>query len=144
MANDYLSFEQPEDRGKYAREMRDFFDKRKINSWWVYASAKTPEICIEPKKGTYKEFLWEKNNPVNRISIEVKDNQLSFGISGYQSPKINDIKQRLEDRKYSYHDKGYTPDGKAIGRWWFTQIFNNFQDIANEFKNIESFLYTKF
>lgn len=135
-----ISFSDDLARGEYARRLRELFDKASLYSWWVYPSAKTEEICIEPKNGTYKEFLWENVKPITRISIEAKDNKFSFGVSGYDSPKINGTQETFENRKYNYHDKGYTSEGRPKGRWWFTQSFDNLEKIADEFREIEHFL----
>lgn len=144
MANeDNLSFKDDFTRGNYARELRNLFERNNLSSWWVYPSAKTEEVCIEPKNGTYKEVLWENLNPVSRISIEAKNNKFSFGISGYNSTQINGIQEKFQNRRYNYHDKGYTKDGKPKGRWWFTQSFNNLEEIAREFQEIESLLIKK-
>ena len=43
----------------------------------------------------------------------------------------------LEDKGYTYHDKGYTEDGRPIGRWWLTKSLPNLESIVEELRNIE-------
>lgn len=144
MGNVEPSFINEEDRGSYARELRSLVECNDLPNWYVYPSVKTHEVCIEPKSGTYKEFLWENVYPITRISIEIKDGQYSFGVSGYQSFRIKNTREKFEEKEYKYHDKGLSKDGKRLnGRWWLTKRFDNLESIAKEMKQIEPLLLVK-
>jgi len=137
MENNYLSFENIELRGKYSRYIGELFEKNNIN-WRISPSVKESEIFIRPKDPPEENF-----RIISRISLQILDGNISFGISGYFPYQIKDIKKILENKGYRYHDKGYTNDGRPIGRWWLTKRLDNLESLLGEFKDIEPVLFEK-
>jgi hypothetical protein len=140
MANYSINaFENEFDRGIYARELRNYFENKGLDSWWVSASAQTSDIFIQPKN--YKEHLWESFPTISRISVRIdsNDGNPSFGISGYNEFQIRNTMDKFEAKGYNYH-RHIDKRGKK-GRWWLIKKFNNLESIAGELKEIEPFLY---
>jgi hypothetical protein len=75
--------------------------------------------------------------------LQVKDNAISFGVSGYYSNHIREIRRALESKGYNYHDKGYNSEGKSKGRWWLTKPVYNLWSIPGELKDIEQIIFRK-
>ncbi len=141
MANyNHNSFENEFDRGNYARELRHYLQRNGNEFWWVSASIKTPDLFIQPK--SYKEHLWESIPTVSRVSVQTDQNgDLSFGISGYPGFRMENTKNKFQERGYDYHIHRDKRGRK--GRWWLTKKFNNLEAVANEFKIIEPLLFEK-
>ena len=144
MANNY-SFETEDLRGKYAREVRGLFERNNLN-WGVFPSAKTKDIFIRPK---YPPA--ENERDISRISLQIRDDAISLGISGYFPRRVKETIKILTDKTkgYKYHRKGYDEKGNRIpeerpGRWWLTKSLDNLDSIIGEFKDIEPLLYEKF
>jgi hypothetical protein len=137
MGNDNISFEDECLRGKYAREIRNYFEEKNIQNWWVSPSPKKAEILIHPLNG-----LPENERNISRISVQINNGGISFGISGYNYVIVQDTIKACESQGYKYHKKDINKYGrKEDGRWWLTKPINNFNELANEFKSIEYFLY---
>jgi hypothetical protein len=137
MANNYISFEDISLRSKYAREISGLLEQNNLR-WWASPSVKKPEIFIRPKDSPE-----ENMRSISRISLQIKEDAISFGISGYYPWQIKDIRNILESRGYIYHDKGLTEDGRPKGRWWLTKPFYNTESIVWEFNDIEPILLNK-
>jgi hypothetical protein len=144
MENDYISFEDEVARGKYSREITGLLQNNNIN-WFASPSIKKPEIFIHPKDSPE-----ENERAVSRISLQIKEGVISFGISGYFPARILDTYSAYENKGYKYHDKeGNTSPQQAVsvnfdglkGRWWLTKQVNDFNQIINEFRDIGSFLH---
>jgi hypothetical protein len=146
MGNDDRSFEDEVARGEYSREITKLLKDNSLN-WYSSPSIKKPEIFIRPE-GNYE---WDNtSSKVSRISLQIKDNSISFGVSGYFPVRILNDYPIYKDRKYVYHDRdGNTSPQEAVdkqreegskgpkGRWWLTKSLGNLGDIVGEFKNIE-------
>lgn len=140
MTNNHISFENPEDRGRCSRMLRELFEQNNLSNWWVCASPIKPEILIQPKE--YKEWMWESLPIVSRISIQINgDGKPSFGVSGYDAFKIPITQERFKDRGYDF--KVHIDKRGKVGRWWLTKRFDNLETIVGEMKDIEPFLYEK-
>jgi hypothetical protein len=126
-------------RSKCAREISRIFDNQGLTNWIASAPATRPEIFIRPKDDTE----WSNLPAVTRMSVQIKENILSFGVSGYFPWQIKFTKSEYEALGYKYHDKGYTEDGRTKGRWWLTKEINNIESLANEIKKVEPLLYKK-
>jgi len=137
MGNNYLSFESIELRGEYSRYIGELFEKNNIN-WKVSPSVKKPEIFIRPKDPPEENL-----RIISRISLQIVDGDISFGVSGYFPYQIKETKRILEYKGYKYHDKGYTNDGRPLGRWWLTKRLDNLDSLLREFKDIEPVLFEK-
>lgn len=136
MGNNHISFEDDCLRGKYAREIKKYFEDNNIKNWYVSPSSKKAEILIHPIGG-----LPENERKISRISLQVKDGEISFGLSGYNYVIIQDKKNICESNGYSYNKKEYNKYGKKEnGRWWLTKPLKNIESVAVEFKNIEPLL----
>lgn len=133
-----MSFENVEDRGKYARKISELLEKNSLN-WCASPSIKKPEIFIRPK-GDYE---WDNLQNISRMSLQIKDGKISFGVSGYFPYHVRDTKKVLEDRNYKYHDKGYTDDGRPRGRWWLTKPLDNLEAVVGELRDIEHIILKK-
>ncbi|MGY4884039.1 MAG: hypothetical protein ACP5NZ_00480 [Nanobdellota archaeon] len=149
--NNKRSFEKEEDRGNYARELRDYFQKYGINlqEWWPSASPKTSEILIH-----YREGL-ENEREISRISLQSNgEGKISFGLSGYNYKTGEEIRNQCSYRGYGYNvhmqkmvkvepkEETY-PNGKTRikpGRWWLTKPMNNLEEVAKEFNEIKHLL----
>jgi len=151
--NNYISFEEDVLRGKYAREISWLLGENNLN-WYASASVKKPEIFIRPKGNSE----WDStSSKVSRISLQKKDNSISFGISGYFPVRILNDYPEYEKKGFKYHDKeGNTSPRQAVescavhqngrkrglnGRWWLTKPVNDFQHFINKLKTIEYLLY---
>jgi hypothetical protein len=134
MGNECMSFEDEVARGQYSRQIRSYFEKYNINpeNWGVYPSPKKAEILIHAIRGAP-----ENERSISRISLQIRDDEISFGVSGYYPHQINETKRILEERGYRYHDRGYTEDGRPKGRWWLVTKLDNLESVAKEFKSIE-------
>jgi len=149
MANNHISFENESLRGKYTKAIGENFKNNNLHNWYVSPSVTKGEIFIHPKDG-----LPENERAISRISLQIKDNAISLGVSGYFPARILGAYPKFEERKYKYHDKegnaspeeavlkslkGDNPK-KAKGRWWLTKSLDNLWDVAPEFKDIEFLL----
>jgi hypothetical protein len=132
--NNNINIEDDLLRGHYAREIGNHFKNYGINpeNWHVSPSPKKAEILIHPRKGTP-----ENERSISRISLQIRDDEISFGVSGYYPHQIDETKKVLEERGYKYHDRGYTDDGRPKGRWWLVTKLDSLESIAKEFKSIE-------
>lgn len=138
MGNDHIcSLEDDTLRGKYAREISWLLGQSNIN-WYASPSVKKPEIFIRPKDPPEESL-----RSISRVSLQVKDNSISLGVSGYFPWQIKDVIKVLENKGYQYHDKGYTANGKLNGRWWLTKSVHNIDSLVDEFKNIEPLISKK-
>lgn len=138
MVTDYISFGIPDDRCKYAKEVGALFRNNNLNEWAVFPSVDTAEIFIRPRNPPEENL-----RVVSRVSLQVNNNAISFGISGYFPKQAKDIINMLTTKEegYKYHDKGYDKDGKKIpGRWWLTKSFDNLENIIKEFRDKEPIL----
>ncbi len=134
------SFNDEFSRGNYARRMRENFNIYNITNWWVSASAKTPDIFIQPR--TYKEHIWENFPTISRISVQINgEGKPSFGVSGYNKFMVDETRKKFEEMGYS-HKVHIDKRGKR-GRWWLTKTLDGLDSIAGEFKSIEPLLYEK-
>ena len=134
MENDYPSFEIPEVRGKYAKDISRLLEWNNFR-WKAFPSVMKAEVFIRPKDSPDENI-----RNISRISLQIKEGKPSFGVSGYFPCRIRETRKILEDRGYVYHDKGYTEDGRPKGRWWLTKRLDNLSCIAGEFKEIEYLL----
>jgi len=147
MTTNDISFENEELRGKYTREITSLLNNNGLN-WHASPSIKKPEIFIRPK-GNYE---WDStSSKISRISLQIKDSSISFGVSGYFPARILDTYQIYEENGYKYHDKeGNTTPKEAVdkyinedkskkikGRFWLTKPVNDFYHLVDEFKKIE-------
>lgn len=138
MENNCISFENDYDKGKYARDISWLLGQNNLN-WWASASVKKPEIFIRPKDPPEENL-----RAVSRISLQIKDNSISFGVSGYYPNQIKEIRRILEERGYSYHKKEYNKYGKREdGRWWLTKQIYNIDSLVGEFREIEPIIFKK-
>lgn len=151
MENNKLSFEDDYVRGKYARELRGYFERYNIQDWWVSPSPKTPEILIHPLNGKL-----ENEREISRISIQINgESKFSFGLSGYNYKIGQFTKDQCVIREYGHNVHIQKPKkdekGEQIkkeekekpGRWWLTKSFNNLEEIACEFRDIQYILNWK-
>jgi hypothetical protein len=83
MANNSISFEDDCFRGKYAKAIEENFQNNNLHNWYVSPSVTKGEIFIHPKDG-----LPENERAISRISLQIKDNAISFGVSGYHPSRI--------------------------------------------------------
>jgi len=138
MGNDYIcSLEDDTFRGKCAREISGLLGKNNLN-WYASPSVKKPEIFIRPKDSPEENL-----RSISRVSLQIKDNAISFGISGYFPWQIRETIKILKNKGYQYHDKGHTADGRLKGRWWLTKSVYNIDSLVGEFKDIEPLLLGK-
>jgi hypothetical protein len=148
MTNENISFETEDLRGKYTKVIEKNFQNNNLHNWYVSPSATKGEIFIHPRDG-----LPENERAISRISLQIKDNSISFGVSGYFPARILGTYPEYKRREYKYHDKegnaspeeavlkslkGDNPK-RAKGRWWLTKSLDNL-DVASEFKDIEHLL----
>ena len=131
-----LSFEDDYHRGRYARELRGYFEKHGLGYWWVSPSAnsaKKPEIFIQPKK--YSKWIWENLPTISRISIQINnEGRPSFGVSGYNPFQIASTRGKFEEKGYNYHYYDTNKYGKKEKkRWWLTKTLDNLESIAYEY-----------
>jgi len=133
-----MSFEDIANRGKCARKISELLEKNSLN-WCASPSVKKSEIFVRPK-GDYE---WDNFQNISRMSLQIKDGKISFGISGYFPYNVRDTKKVLENRNYEYHDKGYTIDGRPKGRWWLTKSIESFEEIVGELRDIEHIILKK-
>lgn len=139
MANNYSSFESPEDRCKYSGILTNLLENNNLN-WKSFASPKTKEIFIRPNKK--EQIQYETLPTISRISIQINgEGKLSFGISGYHHFQLKNTRKKFEERGYDH--KLHTDKKGKIGRWWITKRFENLESIAVEFRAIEYLLYEK-
>jgi hypothetical protein len=148
MINNYDSFEKPEVRGKYARDISWLLGENNLN-WKASASVVKAEVFIKSKDSTdytkknLRDPPEEKYREVSRVSLQIKDGSIHLGVSGTQPHRAREIIRNLGNRGYWYHDKGYTEDGRPRGRWWMVKSFYNIESIVNEFKEIEPIILQK-
>jgi hypothetical protein len=150
MAENYLSFENESLRGKYARELNGILERNNLN-WRAYGNPAREDIFLLQKgKNT-----WDLYSAVSRISLQIKDGSISFGISGYFPQRILSTYPKYKENGYLYHDKEgnaspedavskYIPEDKSSGpkgRWWLTKQLDNLESIAGEFKIIEPLIF---
>jgi hypothetical protein len=139
MTNNNISFEDEELRGKYARDISWLLGEKNLK-WSAYPSSKKPEIFIRPKDSPEENL-----RVISRVSLQIKDNSISLGISGYNFTAIRDTIETCKSKGYKYHKKEYNKYGKEEdGRWWLTKSLNNIESVINEFRDIEPFLHEKF
>jgi len=138
MENNYLSFENIELRGEYSRYIGELFEKNNIN-WRVSPSVKKPEIFIRPKDSPEENL-----RIISRISLQIVEGNISFGVSGYFPYQIKETKKILEYKGYKYDNyRGFSDDGRPLGRWWLTKRLDNLDSLLGEFKDIEPVLFEK-
>jgi len=138
MVNNYLSFENVELRGKYSRYIGELFEKNNIN-WKAFPSIKDPEIFIRPKDSPEENL-----RVISRISLQIVEGNISFGVSGYFPWQIKETKKILEYKGYKYDNyHGFSADGRPNGRWWLTKHLDNLGSLLGEFKDIEPILLQK-
>jgi hypothetical protein len=137
MTNNHLSFEDDSLRGKYAREIGEYFKKNNIYNWHVSPSPKKGEILIHPLDG-----LPENEREISRVSVQItEDGAISFGISGYNYKKGEDAKKECDSKEYNYHKKDFNKYGQPEnGRWWLTKNVGNLESVVHEFKRIQHLL----
>lgn len=134
------SFNDEFSRGNYARKIRDSFNIYNITSWWVSASAKTPDIFIQPRE--YTERIWEAFPTISRISVQINgEGKPSFGVSGYNHFMVEETRRKFEEMGYTH--KIHTDKRGKRGRWWLTKTLDSLDSVAGEFKSIEPLLYEK-
>ena len=150
MEENHISFEDEVARGKYSREITELLKNNKFN-WYSSASIKKPEIFIRPE-GNYE---WENtSSKISRVSLQIKDNSISFGVSGYFPARILDIYPAYKSKGYIYHDRdGNNSPQEAVlkmrennsegpkGRWWLTKFLPDLGSVVKEFQDVESSLY---
>lgn len=138
MGNDHIfSLENDTLRGKYAREISWLLEQSNLN-WYASPSVKKPEIFIRPRDSPEENL-----RSISRVSLQIKDNLISLGVSGYFPWQVRDTIKILKNKGYQYHDKGCTADGRLNGRWWLTKSVYNIDSLVGEFKDIESLLSGK-
>jgi len=137
MENNYNSFEEPEVRCKYANDISGLLEKNNLR-WKSFPSVMKAEVFIRPKDPP-EEIL----RNVSRVSLQLKDNAINFGVSGTQPHRAREIRNILENKGYAYHDKGYTEDGRPKGRWWLVKPLYSIESLVEEFKDIESLLHER-
>jgi hypothetical protein len=132
--NNKISFDDDYIRGKYARELTKLLADNNLN-WYASPSIKKSEIFIRPKSVTD----WDNTSSIiSRISLQVEEEKISLGISGYFPPSLTkDMKNEYFSNGYKYHDKGFTEDGRPKGRFWFTKAVDNIYHLIDEFKKRE-------
>jgi len=153
MGNNNISFDDDLVRGKYAQDINWLLRENTLN-WYASPSVKKGEIFIRPK-GNYE---WDStSSKVSRISLQVKDNSISLGVSGYFPGRIINDYPTYKKNGFKYHDReGNTSPKEAVdscvidengkrkglkGRWWLTKPIDNFPHLINEFKGIEHLLF---
>ena len=135
-----ISLETPEDRNKYASKIKEDFERNNLDYWWVSPSVRTNEILIAPKDFT--EWQKEAYAPISRISVQLNsDGKPNFGVSGYNSYRIQDKMPEFKSKGYQYH-RHVDKRGRQ-GRWWLIKTLNNIDDVTREFKNIEHLIRKK-
>ncbi len=148
MENNYINFESPEDRGKYARELRSYFEKYNISlsEWWASPNPTKEEILIHHRNGKL-----ENEREISRVSIQLDEQgKLSFGLSGYNYRIGEEVRNICVARGYSYKIHVQKPKKSnennpekrepILGRWWITNSFNNLEEIVRELKELEFIL----
>jgi hypothetical protein len=136
MGNNYNSFESPEDRGRYAREISWLLGENNID-WRAFPSAMKPEVFIRPQSPPEENI-----RNISRISLQIKDGKINLGVSGYHPYWAKDVRNILEDKGYVYHIKE-DKEGNQIGRWWLVKSLYNIDSLVSEFKDIEPLLHEK-
>lgn len=152
MTNGNFDFKDEIVRGNYARKLRDYFERYgvSLSEWWISASPTKAEILIHPLTG-----LSENEREISRVSLQIDENKypgkISFGISGYNYKKGEEIRKIFSFRGYDYNihkqkpkekdkDKSEEEQERKHGRWWCTAPFNNLEKIAEEFNQIRFIL----
>jgi hypothetical protein len=134
--NNPLSFEDDVARGEYSRYITRLLKEKNITNWKAYPSPKKGEILIHPLGG-----LPENEREISRISLQIKDGEISFGLSGYNYSMVQHTRKVCESNEYNYHKKEYNKYGqKEDGRWWLTKKLDNLESVVQEFKEIEHLL----
>jgi hypothetical protein len=138
MGNNNISFEDDCIRGEYARKISEILDYYNLR-WRAFPHINKPEIFIRPKDSP-EEIL----RKVSRVSLQVKDNTISLGVSGYYPKHVEDTRKILESKGYEFNQyRGYTKEGHLRGRWWLTKSVCNIESVVWEFKDIEPFITEK-
>jgi hypothetical protein len=137
MENNYISFENVYDRGKYARDVSGLLKNNNLN-WKAFPSVMKSEIFIRPNDPPEENL-----RDISRISLQMIDGKINFGLSGYHPNRVRETKRILENKGYRYHDKGYTSDGRPMGRWWLVKSLDKLESIITEFKDIEPLILQK-
>jgi hypothetical protein len=137
--NNHISFEDDTARGEYSRYLTKLLKDNNIHDWAAYPSPKKGEIIIHPLTGKP-----ENERTISRVSVQVKDGSISFGLSGYNYIMMQDMRNECEPQGYNYHKKDINKYGvKEDGRCWLTKAVPNLESIAQEFKKVEHLLQDK-
>ncbi len=138
MTNGNFNFGDDILRGKYARDISWLLGENNLN-WFASASAKKSEIFIHPKDGPDENL-----RKVSRISLQIRNDVISFGVSGYYPNQIREIKKILENKGYKYHKKDFNKYGNPDnGRWWLVKSLYNIESLVGEFRDIGHLLCEK-